>query len=161
MSEWSQRFRTKGTVLAQAWAELMGRMPWEHFVTLTFDPKRVYPVTQHVASTEAFWWCSQTAHVSRSRLGWLYATERTPSGTHHVHVLLIGIGDSLGAAPVAMWRQRNGFIDARPVSEQIGAVLYTTKEAATTGEVVFSDTLHSLLTTHRAGDRQRTVKLHP
>ena len=40
-----------------------------------------------------------------------------------------------------MWELRNGRIDVRPVNNAVGAVLYSTKEAAHDGEILLSDTL--------------------
>jgi hypothetical protein len=57
-----------------------------------------------------------------------------------------------------MWRARNGGIDIRPVYNVTGVTLYTTKEAAMTGELVWSDTLP------RYRDRTLStnqIRLHP
>src|SRR4051812_24847445 len=84
-----------GAVLALAWAEYFGRIPWQFMVTLTFDPKRVYPVGQQRAQKEAERWCQDVERALRSRVGWLLATERGRSGQWHAHVLMTGVGRSL------------------------------------------------------------------
>jgi len=45
------------------------------------------------------------------------------------------------SALAAIWEQRNGRVDVRPVSDANGVVLYSTKQAALAGEIVLSDTL--------------------
>jgi hypothetical protein len=137
--DWSCRnYRRRGE-LAAAWSDLLSRMPWELFVTLTFDPKRVFPVDRIQASREAFWWCCETARIYRTPIAWAYAPERGASGLWHVHALLAGTPPGLTAA-APMWKERNGHIDVRPVWEIRGATLYASKSAAATGEIVWSDT---------------------
>jgi len=148
----------RGESLKQAWADWLGHLPWQLFVTLTFDPKIVFPVTAVHASKEAFWWCGQTARLLRSPVGWLYAVERGRSGQWHAHALLIGTRRQLGCGPEAIWRQRNGIIDVRPVYDAARVVLYTTKEAARTGEIVLSDTMRRYLPVTRP---HVVVALHP
>lgn len=155
---WPERYALCGETLANAWAEWLGAVHWQLFVVLTFDPSRVSAVSSKLANLETFWWCTQSAKVLRVPLGWLYAVERHRSGRHHAHVLMVGVpDDDLGPAPAAMWRQRNGHIDIRPVFEPRGAVLYSTKEAAASGEVVVADTMKRYLTTGQGGER---VRLH-
>lgn len=153
------RHRLRRRTLQRAWAEFLGRFPWQWFVTLTFDPRRSFPVGHKAADREAYWWCSQVEHLLRRPVAWVYAPERGATGTWHVHVLLMGIPTTRELrAPTSLWTARNGRFDARPVSCASGALLYTTKEAALTGEVVVCDTLGSyrhLLTEHE------TVRLAP
>jgi hypothetical protein len=138
--DWSNRVRVRGPMLRLAWVEFLGWLPWELFVTLTFDPKKTFPVDAAKATREALVWCGHLAWALRTPIAWLVAPERGSSGMWHVHVLLIGTGDDISAI-VAPWRVRNGNVDVRPVHERQGAVLYSTKEAALTGDVVLSDTL--------------------
>ena len=77
---------------------------------------------------------------SRRPVAWLIALERSASGQWHAHVLLVGVPHDI-AAVATMWKLRNGLIDVQPVSDANKAVLYTTKQAALSGEVVLSDTL--------------------
>jgi hypothetical protein len=121
--------------------DFLSRIKWELFVTLTFDPKKVFPVPKSTARREAFWWCGLTGCLMRRPVGWVYAPERGSSGHWHVHALLVGTSGSLVPAAASLWSARNGHIDVRPVSDVKGVALYTTKEAAMTGEVVWSDTL--------------------
>lgn len=154
---WPHRNRLEGAALRSAWADLLSRVPWKLFVTLTFDPKRVYPVSATTASREAFWWCGQTSRVLRSPVGWVYAPERGRSGQWHVHALLVGVPDRI-LASIEIWKGRNGFIDVQQVRDVRGVALYTTKAAALTGEVAWSDTLGR----YRASltDRGREAALH-
>ncbi len=127
--------------LSIAWASLFGGVNWRWFVTLTFDPKRVYPVSEERASREAFRWCCDTASMLRRPLGWLYATERGQGGQWHAHVLIVGCCEPLDV-PVAVWRLKNGEADIREVWGAIGATEYLSKDAAIRGEVTWSDTLY-------------------
>jgi hypothetical protein len=135
------RSRIKGKELCATWGEFLGRLPWELFVTLTFDPYRVPSVDQQLASKEGQWWCGQTARLVRRPIAWVVAPERGRCGRWHAHAMLIGLQGELGQAPEAMWRQRNGQIKVRTVTEYHGLALYTTKSAALTGEIELSDTL--------------------
>lgn len=141
---WSARNSLRGELLHSAWTEMLSRFQWEWFCTLTFDPKRVSSCGHSTASREAFRWCNDSARVMRRNLGWVYAPERTRSGAWHVHALLLGgISDVDIRAPRAMWQARNGNVDVRPVVDVRGAALYSSKEAARTGELVWSDSIGS------------------
>jgi hypothetical protein len=130
-------------LLATAWATFLGRVPWEWFITLTFDPKRRFPISRDLASREAFWWCGLVGQVYRIPVAWVYAIERTSTGSHHVHVLFVGLHHNPRWTPVVEpWRERNGsVVDVRRVNDIDGVALYTTKSVAAHGEVVWSDTL--------------------
>jgi hypothetical protein len=67
--------------LSQAWGLFFGRVPWEAMATLTFDPKRVFPVSSARAWAEATDWCSRLGYIYRRQVDWLCATERGRSGT--------------------------------------------------------------------------------
>ncbi len=73
---------------------------------------------------------------------WLIALERGASGLWHAHVLLADVRGDISAL-ATIWESRNGQIDVQPVTNGPGAVLYTTKEAALSGEILLSDTLAS------------------
>jgi hypothetical protein len=139
--DWPRRHRLRRSALESAWAEFLGRVPWEFFVSLTFDPKKRFPANHGLASREAFWWCNQTSRVLRQPLAWVYAPERGESGQWHSHALLVGVSRAQLRVPAAMWKTRNGWIDVRPVWDLRGATLYTTKSAASSGEIVWSETL--------------------
>lgn len=129
-----------------AWAQWLGRLPWELFVTLTFDPKKAFPVDRDTASREAVRWCNDTNHWYRTSLGWIVAPERGTSGQWHAHALMIGVprtGGDVSRLPEAagMWRARNGSIRVDPIDRVSGVTLYTTKQAAVAGSVVLSDTM--------------------
>jgi len=136
-----ESLRTPAHALRRAWSEFLGRLQWQQSVTLTFDPKRVFPVSRERAEREASWWCAQLARVARRAVGWLFAAERTANGLWHVHVLVIGAGRLPWKLMNDLWRTRNGHAKIVPVHDTSGAVLYTTKEAYRTGEIVLSDTL--------------------
>src|SRR5438093_951517 len=93
--EWERRLRRPAVALHIAWDEFLGHLAWDAFATLTFDPKRVYPVGEEMADREAFWWCGLLGRLFRRPVGWLYAVERSPNGLWHVHALLIGVGSSV------------------------------------------------------------------
>ena len=133
--------RLRRDMLVDAWGCFLGRVPWQFMVTLTFDPRRIFPVDRQTAMREAVGWCHRLSWVVRRPVAWLVAVERGKAGRWHAHVLLVGAPDHLGPAPEAMWRQRNGFIRVMQVDQARGAVVYATKEAARLGDVELSDTL--------------------
>jgi hypothetical protein len=134
--------RIKAAEIASAWAGWLGAIPWEFFVTLTFDPTKVFPTSAVMAGKEAYWWCGQVGRLHRRPTAWVYSVERGKSGLWHSHALLVGLGGALGTAAPAMWTQRNGRIHVRAVDSATRAVLYTSKEAAFAGEIVLSDTIY-------------------
>ena len=158
---YQDRHRLTARQTAAVWAGWLGtRIRWDAFVSLTFDPARAFGVSQARASREAFRWCNETARTLRQPIGWIYAPERGPNGGQwHVHVLIVGaVAEALSGAPAAAWRTRNGRIDIRSVWESCGATLYTTKTAAATGEVVWSDTLKPYVL---GAPGAQNVRLHP
>jgi hypothetical protein len=144
--DWRRRYRLRAHEVQAVWADYLARLPWQLFVTLTFDPTKVFPVDQNRASREAFAWCNDAARIYRRPLGWVYAPERGKSGQWHAHALIIGApfeGGEPSQLPEAagMWTARNGDIDVRRVFAVEGITLYTTKQAAEAGDLVWSDTL--------------------
>jgi len=140
---WEDRTWADPWVLHRAWGEFIGRIPWEWFVTLTFDPKRRFPVSRELASREAFIWCGLVGLAYRRAVTWVYAVERNASGLHHVHVLAAGLPNPRWSVVVEVWRERNGrMVDIREVSyEPPRLALYACKSAASDGEIVLSDTV--------------------
>jgi hypothetical protein len=133
------RIRYDGNDLSAAWASFLGRVPWKVMVTLTFDPKRVFPVDQSRASREAWDWCTKLGWMLRRRIAWLYATERGRTGQWHAHALVADASVKDLEAALAIWKLRNGTTHARKVSAGFVAVLYVTKSARYGTEVVLSD----------------------
>lgn len=132
--------RLRGNELIRAWGELLGRLPWEVFVTLTFDSKRGIRVNRDTAAREALWWLGLVAHLCRRPIAWAYAMERSASGLWHVHAVIIGAGKPNWTTLEDVWRMRNGMAVAKKVYNVSGVALYTTKGAAD-GEVTISDTV--------------------
>jgi hypothetical protein len=140
-ARWTGRYRLRGDALSRAWGAFLGRVPWELFVTLTFDPKRVFPASERRASREAFRWCNDTAHTFRSALVWAYAVERGGGGgAWHAHTVIAGAQDADWEVARGMWVGRNGGAVIKPIYDE-GAAMYTTKAAALNGEIVLSDTI--------------------
>jgi hypothetical protein len=131
---------------------------WRLFVTLTFDPRRVYPVRRETADREAFWWCGQMSRLLRRPLGWLYAAEQGRCGQWHAHVLIVGADSGEMTAAIMMWRQRNGELHCQHVTDTVGVTLYASKDAALAGEIVWSDTLTKYRTDVH---REEIIALHP
>ncbi len=132
--------RLRDGELVRAWGECLGRIPWQLSATLTFDSKRVFPVSRELASTEAFWWLSLVARLCRRPVGWAYAVERSRNGHYHAHALLAGVGRPNRKTLEGIWHMRNGHAVIKSVVSVPGIALYTTKRA-TDGEVVLSDTV--------------------
>ena len=146
----------------EAWGAFIGRVPWEWLATLTFDSAKsgLSSVSRELADRETHWWCGHVARVYRSRIAYVYAIERHQSGSHHGHVLFVGLPATLGRDGVLTirgrkvpdprwegsslaWRERNGHIVIQRVNGSGSRVaLYTSKSLADdTGELVLSDTL--------------------
>lgn len=136
--------RVRNPELRVGWIDFVGAIPWEWFVTLTFDPKRVFPVGRERAGREATRWCQSLAWMYRRPVGWLISPERGRSGQWHAHALLIGLPRDISDA-AAPWESRNGKINLRRSYRGLGATLYATKETGPSGEVLLSDTLHLYL----------------
>src|SRR5262245_23293128 len=128
-TDWSRQVRVRQPLLRLAWVRLAGSVAWDLFVTLTFDPKRVYPVGSERAAKEAVRWCGDVARTLRRPVGWLIAPERMASGQWHAHVLLVGVPKNIGPL-AAIWEMRNGSIDVQVVRDGAAVVLYATKDAA-------------------------------
>ncbi len=144
--DWRHGRLRRGAV-HNAWAQWLGHLSWELFITLTFDPKKVFPVGQDRASREAVRWCNDTSRAYRRPLGWVVAPERGTSGQWHGHALMIGVPMARGelsrlSEALGMWEARNGSIRVDPVDRVSGITLYTTKQAAAAGTIVLSDTMH-------------------
>jgi len=144
--DWRHRLSVRGRVLKPAWGEFLGGIPWDVFATLTFDPKRTFPISAATASREAFWWCGQAGRLLRRPVAWMYAPERHKSGRWHVHALLANV-PTRNAVLKAIWEARNGLADLRPVRDGRISVEYLVKSAGEGGEIVLSDTLRR----YRAG----------
>jgi hypothetical protein len=137
---WTGRLRLNRERML-AWSAFLGRFNWEIFVTLTFDPRRVFPVGRELADREAFHFCKEVARLTRRPIGWAYVVERGKGGCWHAHVILIGLGKAVWTGALESWRNRNGSVDARPVYAGDGVALYTSKSVVLSGEVILSDTL--------------------
>src|SRR5207247_1452567 len=124
-----------------AWAQFLGRVQWERFASLTFDPKRSFPITRELASRETFMWCNYLAYAFRQPVGWAYVVELGRAGSWHAHALIIGTRRRSWSAPQGTWKLRNGDVDLRRVHDVEGVSLYSSKTAADGGEVVLSDTI--------------------
>lgn len=158
VTKWKERIQLQKDALKEGWAKFIGKLPWRHSVTLTFDPKRRQRVGQELASREAFRWLNAIAADSRSPIGWVYATERGRSGLWHVHALITKVPENVLQHQVRSWELRNGMVNAVPVSDADGAVVYLTKNAALDGEVVLSDTIAQF---RDALTANVVVRLHP
>ena len=138
----AEQARLTGARLRDAWGSFLGRIPWQWFATLTFDPILVFPVSRAVVEREATWWGRLVAKMVRRPVGWVCAPERGRGGLWHGHMLLLGPSQNWSpAAARPVWEARNGRIDLRPVQHAPGIALYTSKEAATAGTIILSDTL--------------------
>ena len=132
--------RVPNATLQLAWVDFLSRVPWDIFVTLTFDQKRVFPVTCARAGNDAFRWCGYVAWALRRPIAWLIAPERAASGQWHAHALLVGVPQNISILSKA-WELGRGRIDVRRIHNSAGVVLYSTKEAAFSGDILLSDTL--------------------
>jgi hypothetical protein len=86
--DWRLRERLRGQAAARTWAAYLGRIPWQFSAALTFDCKRVFPVSRDLASKEAFNWLCLVAHLSRRPVAWAYVMERSRGGLWHAHACM-------------------------------------------------------------------------
>ena len=133
--------RLRGAMVQPAWGQFLGRVPWEQFETLTFDPARRHGLGRRLAAAEALRWCAFLAWISRRPVGWMHAAEVGAGGMWHVHVPVVGLPRDCWPVAKTVWEKRNGRADVRSVDSPHVATLYTTKQAAETGTVVFADVL--------------------
>lgn len=145
-------YRLRLREVAKAWGDYVGRLPWQYAVTLTFDPKRVFPVRQARADREAWRWCADLGRLARRPVVWLYATERSAGGLWHAHVLLFDVRQRELDVATAVWEVRNGRVHVRAVFDGCGATLYASKSVPWGAEVVVSDTVSRLLGERRGDD---------
>ncbi len=132
--------RVRGSELVNAWGDFLGRIPWEVFFTLTFDPQRIFPVGEKRAGREAAWWVGHVACILRRPIGWAYVVERGRGGMWHAHMLIVGAGRSSWGAAISAWEARNGHAHVGEVWRSPGIAMYTSKDVRHGGEVVLSDT---------------------
>ncbi len=148
--------RLRGARLQAAWGAWLSRVRWEDFVTLTFHDTRQQGLSGARADVEALKWCGVLGWVSRRPIGYAYAAELSPGGRWHVHALVVGLPERCWPVAKGTWQQRNGYVDRQRVADGRGVALYTTKQAAERGTVVFSDTLERYMT---KGSEARPVAL--
>jgi hypothetical protein len=109
-------------------------------VTLTFDRKKLRGVDRDRAAKETLSWLKCAGYVSRCSLAWVYVVERGKNGRWHGHVLFADAGAVNWRLLEAVWQERNGRLDVRPVYNARGVSLYTTKSSQG-DEVVVADTV--------------------
>src|SRR5687767_13302360 len=113
--------RVRGARVRVAWVDFLGCVHWDLLVTLTFDPKRVFPVSCSRSENEALKWCGLVGWALRHPIAWLIAPERHLSGLWHAHVLLAGVPRDISGL-ANLWRMRNGHIHVQPVTNGTRAV---------------------------------------
>lgn len=138
--DWRERRRLSGDELRRAWGEVLGRIRWEMFVTLTFNGKQVRDVSRDLAAREAFWWLCHVARLRRRPVLWACAVERHKTKGWHAHAVLEGLGEPNWRNLVGAWRERNGNAHVEPVYSGTGIAMYATKQV-TCREVMLSDTI--------------------
>lgn len=60
--------KTRRRDVSSGWADWVGVIPWKHFVTPTFDPKRRFPVGRDLAERETFELCGLMCRASRRQI---------------------------------------------------------------------------------------------
>ena len=138
--DWRERRRLSGDVLHRAWGEVLGRILWEVFVTLTFNPKIVRNVSRELASREAFWWLCHVARLRRRPVMWACAVERHKTEGWHIHAVLENLGRPSWKNLLGAWHERNGHAHVEPVYSRTGIAMYMTKQVGYS-EVMLSDTI--------------------
>lgn len=131
------------------WAELIGRYPWEWFVTLTF----VDDVHPESGLKSMKYWLSKLNRELYGRrwykkkpygVYWVVALEYQKRGTLHLHLLMSGVKNARRLSYMDLWEElgsNNGFARIHPVEKQIAVSKYLTKYVAKDGEIYLSDNL--------------------
>ena len=120
---------------AEAWAEYLGRWPWQWFVTLTFRAD-VHPE----AADKRFRSWLAAVERERNRVGlfdgglrWVRALEYQRRGVIHFHVLLGNVGALRYATAHEHWREGHAWIE--PVRDSGAVRAYVAKYVAKGGEI--------------------------
>lgn len=132
--------RIKNPLVQTGWLTFVGGVPWEWFVTLTFDPKKRWSVSRALAERETVRWCADIERYGRCPCGWMAALEQHKSGRWHAHLLLTGV--TIDLTPLtALWQIRNGRADLQAAGSPVRRTLYMTKEAAAKGHILLGEGL--------------------
>ncbi len=138
-----------------ALAEWIGRFPWTHFVTLTWDPSRQrhpstllrrMPRATHVGmcvlakkcAGRDWWKCTPPV------IQYFGVVEKNRAGEPHFHLAVIlraPLADANNRAFQAWWRRRHGLCHVRPVPDIPHLASYLAKAAGPTEEFLISQDL--------------------
>jgi hypothetical protein len=127
--------------LRDGWVELLGRKPWEWFVTLTFREDRVH---EERAEKSFRYWVAQVNNAAFGRrwrrqgkgVLWARATEWQRRGSVHFHALVAGgVGHVKRLALMKEWEDIAGWARIRPVRRQDLVAKYVTKYVAKGGDI--------------------------
>ena len=132
--------------IVECWVELLSPVAFQHAVTLTFDPKRVFPVGRSRAEDEVQKLMCPIEWMSRGRVEWILAVEAHRSGLHHAHLAVARLKDADLETLERLWNRRNGNSKVRPIDNVSGWISYLAKEAASQGDLILSDSVFSRLT---------------
>ena len=131
------------------WAELIGRYPWEWFVTLTFTDD-IHP---EAALKALRVWLSK---LNRELFGhrwykrvpygvyWVVAIEYQKRGVIHLHLLINGVGDTRRLTWMDNWLDmgnKNGWARIEAVETNKAVSRYLSKYVTKDGEIFLSNNL--------------------
>jgi hypothetical protein len=128
-----------------AWVRLLQNAEFTAFATLTFDPKRVFPVSRQRAESEFRKFMASYCHLNRLNPDWLAVVERHQSGIHHLHVGLVGLSLPQVDLLLDSWRNRNGLTRGDEVYNQSGMLRYLLKGTGSRAHAFWSDGLQRRL----------------
>lgn len=144
------------SALRSAGAELLGRVQWQLFATLTFDPaklRRRHGRYQYEKEWKALRLLFNSINlksfgrqqVRRNGAGllWFAALEPHKDSGHHFHVLIAGMPDDqldwCAAMVRAWWKQHMGDPDVRPAANLRASAAYCWKSIDSENEWAMSN----------------------
>lgn len=113
--------------LHDAWAELVGRVDWDHIAHLTFKWDRV-SIDSAFRMLEA--WVEGLEGIIGERIAWSAFPEQSNTDMCHLHVLVKGTENLLTRTLEERWRRRYGFARVTVYRAEGGIEAYMTKAVA-------------------------------
>ena len=136
------------------WAELIGRYPWEWFVTLTFTDD-IHP--EAAMKSMRVWLSKLNREVFGHRwhkkppygVYWVAAIEYQKRGVIHLHLLINGVGETRRLTYMDIWAEmgnKNGWARVEPVETNNAVSMYLSKYVTKDGEIYLSNNLPDVTT---------------
>lgn len=125
--------------LIQGWTDLIQRVEWDHFHSLTFRPARL-PSTVRQALRRFREYTDALGGQLGDSVPFFAVAETGPHTRTNVHAFTHGTGGLDTDALRARWRERNGHADINPYDHERPAARYAAKLAGEGAEKFDMDT---------------------